>query len=83
MVRSPEAPQVYNGYFQHAPAGDFGKGEDRQQEGQPHRGHRDQVRAILQDVPGQAEYDERQKGQKRDQGIQHGATISTSGNHRR
>ena len=75
-------PPGIQGNFQHAPARDFGKGEDRQQERQPHRGNGDQVRALLQDVPGQAEHDERQKGKKRDQGIQHGATISASGNHR-
>ena len=69
--------------FQYAPARDFGKGQDRQQEGQPDRGHGDQVRALLQDVPGKAEHDEGQKRQERDQGIQHGATISTGGNHRR
>ena len=79
----PGSPPGIQGYFQYAPGGDFGKSEDRQQEGQPHRGHRDQVCAIPQDVSGQAEHDEGQKGQERDQGIQHGATISTSGNHRR
>ena len=71
------------GNFQYAPARDFGKGQDRQQEGQPDRGHRDQVRALLQDVPGEAEHDEGQERQERDQGVQHGATTSTGGNHRR
>ena len=56
---------------QHVSVGDFDTGQHREQEGQSDRRHRDEVCARLHHMPGQAKDDERQKGQERDQGIQH------------
>ena len=71
------------GNFQHVAIGDFSKRQYRQEKGQPHGRHREQMRPVPDDVPGQAEHDERRQGQDGNQDVQHGATISINGTHRR